>query len=115
MMHKLKKIDHKASKGHSNAMYRVRHGVNVQSWIPTLMCKQLEHKWGDLNWQDQAKTNANNRNSSDGSLHAGGSIPTYEHFKRLVSNNYIYFYISREEYYILHLFSYFIFNKNMQI
>ncbi|XP_020224283.1 uncharacterized protein LOC109806325 [Cajanus cajan] len=28
-------------------------------------------------------TNAKNRNSSDGSLHTGESIPTSEHFKRL--------------------------------
>jgi len=78
-------------------MYRVRLGVDVGSWILPLMHQQLEQKWSDLNWQDKAKTNANNRDSSDdGSLDTRGSIPTSEHFKRLVSNNYIYFIFLRK-------------------
>ncbi|KAL2342606.1 hypothetical protein Fmac_003891 [Flemingia macrophylla] len=39
--------------------------------------------WFEEFEKEKARTNANNRNSSDGSLHTGGSIPTSEHFKRL--------------------------------
>ncbi|KAL2340305.1 hypothetical protein Fmac_008245 [Flemingia macrophylla] len=64
-------------------MYRVRRGIDLGSWIPKQKCVELEQKWNDENWKEKSKTNANNRNSSDGSLHTGGSIPTSEHFKRL--------------------------------
>ncbi|KAL2318603.1 hypothetical protein Fmac_032479 [Flemingia macrophylla] len=76
-------FDHKASEALSNAMYRVRRGVDVGSWIPRQKRVELDQKWNDDNWKEKARTNANNRNSSDGSLHTGGSIPTSEHFKRL--------------------------------
>ncbi|KAL2336993.1 hypothetical protein Fmac_011439 [Flemingia macrophylla] len=51
--------------------------------IPKQKRVELDQKWNDENWKEKARTNANNRNSSDGSLHIGGSIPTSEHFKRL--------------------------------
>ncbi|KAL2333580.1 hypothetical protein Fmac_014793 [Flemingia macrophylla] len=76
-------FDHKAFEAFSNAMYRVRRSIDVGSWIPKQKRAELEQKWNDENWKEKARTNANNRNSSDGSLHTGGSIPTFEHFKRL--------------------------------
>ncbi|XP_020227319.1 uncharacterized protein LOC109808653 isoform X2 [Cajanus cajan] len=78
-----KAFDHKASEGLSNAMYRVRRGIDQGSWIPKQKLVELQQKWNDENWKHKSMTNANNRNSSDGSLHTGGSIPTSEHFKRL--------------------------------
>lgn len=50
------------------------------------MREQLEQKWNNDNWKGKAKINSDNRRSSDGPLHTGGSIPTTEHYKRLVSN-----------------------------
>ncbi|XP_029128162.1 uncharacterized protein LOC109803761 [Cajanus cajan] len=78
-----KAFDHKASEGLSNAMYRVRRGIDQGSWIPKQKLVELQQKWNDENWKHKSMTNANNRNSSNGSLHTGGSIPTSEHFKRL--------------------------------
>ncbi|KAL2347421.1 hypothetical protein Fmac_001421 [Flemingia macrophylla] len=53
------------------------------SWIPKQKSQELEQKLNDENWKEKARTSAYNRNSSYGSLHIGGSIPTSEHFKRL--------------------------------
>ncbi|KAL2347635.1 hypothetical protein Fmac_001635 [Flemingia macrophylla] len=61
-------FDHKAyeSKAFSNAMYTVRRGIDVRSWIPKQKHVELEQKWNDENWKEKARTNANNRNSTDG-------------------------------------------------
>ena len=70
-------------------MYRVRRGIDVGTWIRKQKRLEFEQKWNDEHWKEKSRTTTNNRNSSDGSVHTGGSIPTSEHFKRLVSNNYI--------------------------
>lgn len=50
------------------------------------MHEQLEQKWKNGDQKEKEKIRSNNRRSSDGPLYTGGSIPTTEHYKRLVSN-----------------------------
>lgn len=88
-----KSFDHKASDAYSNAMYRVRRKTDSGNWIPIEMREKLEKKWADIDWKEKAIVNGNNRRLSDGSLHTGGSIPTTEHYKRLVSSSIIYSFV----------------------
>lgn len=67
-------------------MYRVRTGEDDGDWIPVEMRKKLDAKWSEDEWKSKAQTNSKNRKSSDAPLHTGGSIPTFEISKRIVSN-----------------------------
>jgi hypothetical protein len=67
-------------------MYRVRRGIDSGDWIPGEMRAIMDNKWKEDNWKKKAELNKVNRISSNGPLHTGGSIPTTEHYKRLVSN-----------------------------
>ena len=67
-------------------MYRVRKGEDKGDWIPVEMRKKLDEKWSANEWKSKAQTNNENRKSSDAPLHTGGSIPTFEISKRIVSN-----------------------------
>ncbi|WJX95097.1 hypothetical protein P8452_76456 [Trifolium repens] len=78
-----KAFDHKASSSYSNAMYRVRKGIDQGDWIPNKMRAILDDKWKEDNWKRKAELNKVNRISYDCPLHIGGSIPTTEHYKRL--------------------------------
>ena len=81
-----KTFDHKASNLLSEAMYRVRTKKDIGTWIPQPIREQLDQLWNSPEWKAEAKKNSDNRRCSDGPLHTGGSIPTTEHNKKLVSN-----------------------------
>jgi len=66
-------------------MNKIRAHLDRGYWIPTEMRTELEQKWSTDEWKAKAKKNSDNRRSSDGPLHTGGSIPATEHYKRLVS------------------------------
>ncbi|RHN59460.1 hypothetical protein MtrunA17_Chr4g0013531 [Medicago truncatula] len=68
-------------------MYRVRKGINKGEWIPVELREKLEPNWEDSKWKDKTEVNKQNRRSSDGPLHACGSIPTTEHSKRLKTDS----------------------------
>ena len=86
-------FDHKASEALSNAMHRVRTKVDQGSWIPQEIRQQLEQRWSQDEWKAKSKINSNNRKFADGPVHTGGSIPATEHYKRLVRDFYVKFYI----------------------
>ncbi|XP_057452431.1 uncharacterized protein LOC130744256 [Lotus japonicus] len=79
-----KSFDHKASTGLADTLYRVRTKKDSGTWIPEQNRKEMEQKWKEDDWKRNAANNANNRNSSSGPLHTGGSIPSSEHFRRLI-------------------------------
>ncbi|XP_057440246.1 uncharacterized protein LOC130732151 [Lotus japonicus] len=79
-----KSFDHKASTGLGDSLYRVRIKRDSGTWIPEQNRKVMEQKWKeDAEWKRKAAINSNNRKSSSGPLHTGGSIPSSEHFRRL--------------------------------
>jgi hypothetical protein len=82
-------FDSKAGQGISNSLYKVRHKENVGSWILPQHREEIERKWNQEEWKKKAKTNSANRRASDLPMHTGGSVPTTEHLRRLVSNLYI--------------------------
>ena len=82
-------FDHKASEGLSNALYKVRKKFDKGNWIRPEVREEIEQKWNQPGWKEKAKINSMNRRASDLPLHTSGSVPTTEHFRRLVSNFYI--------------------------